>query len=319
MQDVSVIMPAKNAEGTIERAVRSALVEPTVQEVIVINDASTDNTRGVLEAIGDPRIRIIDAQGAGCTGGINIGLEAAEGAFFARLDADDWWGRDRLTWQRDFLVGHPDFVGVCGGYRTVTEKGEHIADLVTGTEARDVTERMKRGDGVTHLCTYLITMEAIRQLGGARPWFFSAQDMDIQYRLAELGRIWYDPTRICLNYVLHDKSVTHTLGTKRREFFGGSAKLFAKQRQDRADGQDDLMRGTPPEFDPALAPVPARSARDHICDQLTGAAWRSFDGGDVQTAFRKLAMAMRYAPMRGSLWRNMAALIYKSLRRRSPS
>ncbi len=58
---VSVLIPARNEERTIEAAVRSALAEP-VAEVVVCDDRSTDGTADILAAIDDPRLRVVTGE-----------------------------------------------------------------------------------------------------------------------------------------------------------------------------------------------------------------------------------------------------------------
>ena len=81
-QDVSVIMPARNVAATVERSVRSVLAEPEVLELIVVDDASDDDTPQILERLRaeDPRLVVIKGGNLGVTKGVNRGLEEARGA-----------------------------------------------------------------------------------------------------------------------------------------------------------------------------------------------------------------------------------------------
>lgn len=96
--DVSFLIAAYNAAGTIERAVRSALAQDGVSlEVIVADDASTDGTAGVVAAIGDPRIRMVRlVENRGPGGARNAGLAAATGRYVAILDSDDTVHPERM-------------------------------------------------------------------------------------------------------------------------------------------------------------------------------------------------------------------------------
>ncbi|WP_427018624.1 glycosyltransferase family 2 protein [Pseudarthrobacter sp. P1] len=92
---VSIIMPSYNVAETVERAIHSVLAQSVGDfELLVVNDASTDNTLALVtalaEATGDPRIRIIDLPAnIGLSGVRNAGLDAATGTFVTFLDADD--------------------------------------------------------------------------------------------------------------------------------------------------------------------------------------------------------------------------------------
>jgi len=315
-QDVSVIMPARNVAATLERSVRSVLAEPEVLELIVVEDGSDDNTQQILERLRDEDARLVIVKGGnlGVTKGVNRGLQEAKGRYFARCDADDWWKGNRLSWQRPFLEENPDYVAVTGGFSTVTEKGDFIADMACEGAAYEQTGDLLNGDLRSHLCAMLVRMEAVRTLGGMREWFFSAQDLDMQCRLAELGRVWHDPIPV-LSYTLHDGSITHTLGNQRRLFYQHAASTFARQRRD--TGADDLMRGAPPELITSdMAETKARSADEHIADQYTGEGWRKIQSGARWAGLVYLARALRHDPGKIGRWRSLAAGVVKSLLRR---
>jgi len=96
--DVSVIIAAYNVEAYIERAIRSALDQQDVTvEVIVVNDASTDNTAAIVSSIGDARVKHIDlATNGGPSVARNAGIDAATAPWIAILDGDDAFLPDRL-------------------------------------------------------------------------------------------------------------------------------------------------------------------------------------------------------------------------------
>lgn len=89
---ISVIVPARNAEATIERALDS-LTNQTHRdlEILVIDDGSTDRTGEIVAFLArrDPRIRLIQQDQAGPGSARNTGMDAATGTWVAFLDADD--------------------------------------------------------------------------------------------------------------------------------------------------------------------------------------------------------------------------------------
>jgi succinoglycan biosynthesis protein ExoO len=99
--DVSVIIPAWAAAGTIERAITSALGSMDVHlEVIAVDDASGDNTYDALLRIAatDSRV-VIDRleRNSGPSGARNRAIELARGRYVAILDADDIIAPGRLA------------------------------------------------------------------------------------------------------------------------------------------------------------------------------------------------------------------------------
>jgi len=95
---VSVVIPAYNAEKTIRNAIDSVLGQTMSNlEVIVVDDASTDGTVHAVEAVDDPRVRLLRSRrNSGPSAARNVGVKSAEGYWVAFLDADDEWVPDRL-------------------------------------------------------------------------------------------------------------------------------------------------------------------------------------------------------------------------------
>ena len=115
---VSVIIPTYNAERFIGKAVQSVLLQTHRNfELIVIDNASTDNTGGVVEAFAskDARIRLIrNEKNIGFQRSVNRALREARYEYIAKLDAPDWMPPYRLAVQKDYLDGHPE-TAVVGG------------------------------------------------------------------------------------------------------------------------------------------------------------------------------------------------------------
>ena len=98
---VSVIIPAYNRAATIERALAS-VVEQTFGdfEIIVVDDASTDDTVAVCHALGDSRLRVVQRTiNGGAAAARNSGIREARGDLIAFLDSDDSWLPEKLAKQ----------------------------------------------------------------------------------------------------------------------------------------------------------------------------------------------------------------------------
>lgn len=104
---VSVIVPVFNAVKYLDEAIGS-IFEQTYPnlEVIAVNDGSTDDSLNVLENYAS-RITIIDSTNKGTPAARNLGVQAANGAYLAFLDADDIWHPDKLSTQRAMFDRNP--------------------------------------------------------------------------------------------------------------------------------------------------------------------------------------------------------------------
>lgn len=91
MPELSVILPARNAEKTVRQAVTSTLrAMPKDAELVVLDDGSTDSTAAVVRSVTDPRLRLLEGTGSGgVANALNLLLENTDSDLVARMDADD--------------------------------------------------------------------------------------------------------------------------------------------------------------------------------------------------------------------------------------
>ena len=109
---VTVIIPTFNRAALVGRAIESALGQTWPnKQIIVVDDGSTDHTRGVVRAY--PEVEYIYRPNGGQAAARSTGLEAARGAYIASLDSDDVWESVFLEKCVDALEGlQLDFVFV---------------------------------------------------------------------------------------------------------------------------------------------------------------------------------------------------------------
>ena len=121
---VSVIIPVHNQEKYIGRCIRSLLkqtLDPDDYELIVINDASTDNTtKALLPFMGDIRYYENERQ-KGLPAALNIGIENAKGWFIVRVDADDYVHWEYLNILSMHLMHNHDIDAVACDYHVVND------------------------------------------------------------------------------------------------------------------------------------------------------------------------------------------------------
>ncbi len=126
---VSIIITSHNYAQYVERAIRSALdqsLSKSEYEIIVINDASTDHTKAILENYHE-EVRVFNLENnLGLSGARNFGIKKAKGQFIVFLDADDYIHRDLLKVQKLYLEENNKLDAVSTDYYLVDERGTRI-------------------------------------------------------------------------------------------------------------------------------------------------------------------------------------------------
>jgi glycosyltransferase involved in cell wall biosynthesis len=102
---ISVVLPTRNRAGLLRRAIDSVLAQTWRDfELIVVDDASSDDTPALLGALAEPRLRVIRREAnAGAAAARNAGIAVARGAYVAFIDDDDFWLVQKLDKQVDAL------------------------------------------------------------------------------------------------------------------------------------------------------------------------------------------------------------------------
>lgn len=304
---VSVLMPAKNAGEFIRESIASIL-EQTYQniELLIINDNSTDNTLDVINHFNDERIKVLTGNGTGISDAFNLGLAEAKGKYFCRCDSDDLYPRDRIITQLNWLENNSDFIAVCGKYSSIDSKGRHLVEYLRDESSQNIQDSFRRGETITHFCTFMTKTSALKKLGGCRPFFVTGEDIDLQLRLSELGPIYF----LAINfyfYRLHHLSITHTQSNSHREFYETVAR---HSHHLRLKGHiDDIDSGVKLEI-PEKNDTP-RNVNFKIRNQLISESWYLHKNSKKITAIKAAGKVIRIYPMSLKVWWNFFLIIVK--------
>jgi len=123
--ELSVVMPFYNSARYIKGAVQSLLAQ-TYQdfELILIDDASTDQSPEIVMSLNDSRIKLIrNEKNSGIVFSRNRGLEASVGRFLAAFDSDDLARADKFEKQIRFLKNNPEYGMVGSWAKLIDENG----------------------------------------------------------------------------------------------------------------------------------------------------------------------------------------------------
>jgi teichuronic acid biosynthesis glycosyltransferase TuaG len=196
---VSVIVPAYNSSATIGAAIGSVLAGAYEDfELIVCDDASTDDTIQAIERIEDQRLRLVRSpENGGPATARNHALRHAAGELVAFLDADDRWLPGFLA-EQVALYDREAPVGIvsCDAWLVDEDDkrvGRHSDVVGTGT---DLTAMLRANRVfVSALCPRAVIEEA----GGFSPECFGSEDHDLWLRILENGhRLVHNPEPLAL-------------------------------------------------------------------------------------------------------------------------
>jgi len=236
---VSIVVPAHNAEDTLERCLEACLSQTYPRtEVIVVDDGSSD---GTAEIAGRVDVRCLRQLQRGPAAARNHGAREAEGEFVAFTDADcvpapDWIGQ--------LMDGFEDGVAAVGGTYGIANEESLLARMIH-EEIRARHDRFESEVDFLGSFNVVCRKEAFSEAGGFDEDFSaaSAEDNDLAYRLAAAGwRLRFTPGATVAHY--HPTRLWPYLNAQLRHGFW-RVKLYAKHpvrasRGDRYAGLGDL-------------------------------------------------------------------------------
>ncbi len=191
---LSVLLPVRNGEGVVRRALES-LSRQTFSdfEVVVVDDGSTDGTGEVLQSLAkeDNRIRVFPREPMGIVPALEFARAQAGGRYLARMDADDGAFSERLQSQMDLMASDRRIV-LCGTgivyfpRERVREGALRYESWINGLATHDDLVRDLFVECPIPHPTFLLRSEVMELVGGYREMGWP-EDYDLVLRLWEGG------------------------------------------------------------------------------------------------------------------------------------
>ncbi len=180
---ISVIIPTHNRGSLTCRALDSVLSQSrAADQIIVVDDGSSDDTAEILQHRYGDRIELITQTNQGVSAARNNGIKAARGDWVALLDSDDEWLPGKLAAQQSLLSDHPGSV-LC-----------HTEEIWirNGTRVNPMNKHRKYGGDIFEHClkmcvmspsSVLLQTKLARALGGFNPALPACEDYDLWLRI----------------------------------------------------------------------------------------------------------------------------------------
>ncbi|MDE2763501.1 MAG: glycosyltransferase [Gemmatimonadota bacterium] len=224
---VSVVLPVRDGEATLDAALASLHAQTYPRfEVLVVDDGSRDATSRIARAWArrDGRFRLVESgagDGAGRAAGaraatyaapassgivaaLQRGLAVANGAYIARMDADDRCHPERLAVQLELLERDPGLAGCGAGVRyvppaNVTPRAAEYAAWLNDMTSWDTVEAGLFVECPLAHPTFMFRAEALVSVGGYRDrgW---PEDYDLLLRLWRSGHRFVSVPRVLLDW-----------------------------------------------------------------------------------------------------------------------
>lgn len=209
---VSVVMSIYNGQNYLNEAIDSILNQKFIDfEFIIIDDGSTDNSAEIIRRYKDSRIVFIQQENRGLMAALNVGINAAQGKYIARMDQDDISLPERLEKQVHYLDTNPHICVVGSWWKNINENNAFLGYTRVPVHDYECAFMMfEKGENpVGHPCV-LYRTAAIRMLGGYSPEYKNAEDVELWFRLNAHGfQIANIPEALIL-YRIHNRQMSKT-------------------------------------------------------------------------------------------------------------
>src|SRR5690242_131544 len=196
---VTVVVPVYNGATYLRPALDSIVAQRyRPLDIIVLDDASTDDTPGILGSYGD-RVRVISqARNLGQFANVNAGIALARGEFVAVFHADDLYDAEIIEREVAFLNEHRQVGAVFCLDRFIDAEGREYGRLTLPPELRDTAVLdypqllevlLRRKNRVLRAPGALVRREVYQAVGVFDPRYRSASDLEMWLRIARRGPI----------------------------------------------------------------------------------------------------------------------------------
>jgi len=200
---VNVVIPTYNRAHLIRKAVQSVLDQSYQDfEIIIVDDASTDNTEEAVRSLKDERIRYIrHEKNKGAGAARNTGIRAANGEYIAFQDSDDEWLPEKLEKQMKVFENAPPEVGVVytGFWRIEKNKKNYIPSSWIIQKNGNIHKELLKGNFIGTPAT-LIKRECFKKVGLFEEYIPAREDWELWIRISKYYEFKYIPEPLMISY-----------------------------------------------------------------------------------------------------------------------
>lgn len=197
---ISVVLTTKNEEKNISELLESLMDQEEPYDVLVVDSDSTDNTKKIVSKYSkkNKNIKLLDHPGSRAES-MNYGIKKSSGDAVAFIGGDDIADEDWIKNIRSILKNTDIVAG-----KLVSRKEEKFGKVANVKLFHKGVNICYPGTNTTY------KKEILEKLGGFDPWFFSAEDLEINIRAVDAGynityskkpKVYYRPRNNPLDFI----------------------------------------------------------------------------------------------------------------------
>lgn len=242
-EPVTVLMAVHNGGRYLRTTIESVLAQTCrAFRFLIIDDASTDETRDIIRAYADPRIELLCLpRNVGQTAALNAGLRHASSPWVARLDADDYAAPERLAEQMRAVDEDPTLDCV-GSFAWLFQDDPHVVEGVLEKPIEDaaIKRQMWRVVPLIH-GSLLMRRSAVLAVGGYDERYRYSADWDLYHRWLPRCRAVNLPKRLVgIRRHPHQDSYSRRAVDENLEIFSRLVAAGGRAPRDRAVARESL-------------------------------------------------------------------------------
>ena len=197
MPKISILIATRDRAHLIGRAIESVLKQTfTDWEIIVADDASTDNTREIIDklAMTNSKIKYLNSNtNVGIARISNKALREAKGEYIAILDDDDYWSdSDKLKKQVEFLEKNQEYIGVGGGVIVVDKNNKELFRYLKPETDDQIRKKMLFDNPMANSAT-LFRRSVAEKVGLYDESLRYSADRDFWLKIGLIGKLYNFP------------------------------------------------------------------------------------------------------------------------------
>lgn len=239
---ISVIITTHNRANLLIKSIDSVLCQKFIDfELIIIDDASTDNTEELVRKyLSDSRVKYIKIPKAGSISEArNSVWPYVRGKYIAVLDSDDVWCDElKLKKQFEFLENNSNIILVGSGAKLINDLDRELDVVIKPETDEEIRKNLFTKNPFFH-SSVMFRFDAVKQLDGYDEKIMFGEDLDLWLRMGKLGKFYNFPEAM-IKYRVHNdneikkhwiRAVLDVLRVikKNRKTYGAGNLIFLKK------------------------------------------------------------------------------------------